>query len=402
MTALSAASESTGSNPVTDRALAQYADARVLVVDDNLPSDAIVQATLRRAGLSAVEALTDAAHAVAKIRSDRPDLVLLDLHMPETDGYEILEALRNASVEADVLVLTADTTRNALQRAFELGARDFLTKPVDPTELALRVNNLLHVGSLHAMLELRERWTEASADIARALNVRGHTPPGQLVVDLARSVADADLALYRPASDDGELPELFVASNGEAVRASGRRPAELRPEAILAALHALDDGKPRLVSTLTASADAPEHGAGAMVVPIATARSRSGILGLQRAPGARPFSKQDLDLAADFGRRLSTDVELAEAEWTRRNYEIVEERHRIARDLHDHVIQRLFAIGMRIEAIGQTSDPREIQDKLAARVSDLHQTIDLIRTTVFNPAPAVGEPTAETSDFLVQ
>lgn len=402
MTALSAATEASGSNPVTDRALARYATARVLVVDDNLPSVALVQATLRRAGLTAVEALTDAAQAVARIRSDRPDLVLLDLHMPEADGYAILEALRSASVDADVLVLTADTTRNALQRAFELGARDFLTKPVDPTELALRVRNLLHVGALHAMLELRERWTEASADIARALNARGHTPPGQLVVDLARSVADADLAIYRPAGDDGDPPELFLASNGTSPRTSGRRSGELKPEAMLAALHALDDGRPRLVAALTATADAPEHGAAAMVVPVATSRSRSGILGLQRSPDARPFTAQDLDLAADFGRRLSTDVELAAAEWTRRTYEIVEERHRIARDLHDHVIQRLFAIGMRIEAIGQNADPREIHDKLAARVSDLHQTIDLIRTTVFNPAPATVEPTTETDGFLVQ
>ena len=386
MTALTDAVDASASNPVTRRGLAQYADARVLVIDDNLPSASLVQATLRRAGLIAVEALTEAAQAVSTIRRYRPDLVLLDLHMPEVDGYEILAELREADPGVDVLVLTADTTRVALQRAFELGARDFLTKPVDPTELALRVGSLLHVGELHRLLRLREQWTDASAEIARSLTLRDAPPPGQLISDLARSVADAELAVYRPANEETDPPQFFASSDATA------QPVITDINSLLWALRALDDGRPRLLGTMAGDDAALDHGANVMVIPLATARSHVGILGLQRAADARPFTALDLELATDFGRRLSMDVELADAEMARRGYEIVEERHRVARNLHDQVIQRLFAIGIQIEGAAQSHDVDLIRDRLAARVRDLNETIDLIRTTVFNPPRDSSDP----------
>jgi len=132
-----------------------------------------------------------------------------------------------------------------------------------------------------------------------------------------------------------------------------------------------------------------------MVIPLATARSHVGILGLQRAAEARPFTALDLELAADFGRRLSMDVELAEAEMAHRAYEIIEERHRVARNLHDQVIQRLFAIGIQIEGAAQSHDARLIHDRLATQVRDLNETIELIRTTVFNPPQDASDPPSE-------
>lgn len=85
----------------------------------------------------------------------QPDIVLLDLHMPEIDGREILRRLRGPRDSLGflpVVVLTGDTSRAARNSAFLLGANDFLTKPLDKTEVVLRVRNLLRTRELYVEL----------------------------------------------------------------------------------------------------------------------------------------------------------------------------------------------------------------------------------------------------------
>jgi EAL domain-containing protein (putative c-di-GMP-specific phosphodiesterase class I) len=97
---------------------------------------------------------TDSSEAFARISQVDPDLVLLDLHMPGDDGYSLLANLRRRAAGSylPVLVITADTSREAIKRALDLGARDFLTKPFDVTEATLRVRNLLETRALHTTL----------------------------------------------------------------------------------------------------------------------------------------------------------------------------------------------------------------------------------------------------------
>jgi len=80
---------------------------------------------------------------------------LLDLIMPNVDGFALLEALRSDASDRflPVIVLTADTTEEAKERALQAGATDFLVKPVSPTEALLRIRNLLEVRRLHLVLE---------------------------------------------------------------------------------------------------------------------------------------------------------------------------------------------------------------------------------------------------------
>jgi EAL domain-containing protein (putative c-di-GMP-specific phosphodiesterase class I)/FixJ family two-component response regulator len=134
--------------------LSQFADIGVLVVDDNAPNVALLRALLRKEGLMRVEVVTDSTLALARFDAMEPGLVLLDLHMPRIDGYTLLEEmnLRSAGRYVPILVLTADTTRDAVHRALKLGARDFVTKPIDTFELTLRVRNLLETRELHEQL----------------------------------------------------------------------------------------------------------------------------------------------------------------------------------------------------------------------------------------------------------
>jgi EAL domain-containing protein (putative c-di-GMP-specific phosphodiesterase class I)/DNA-binding NarL/FixJ family response regulator len=134
--------------------LQQFAEARVLLIDDEPANLALLTQLLSRSGLRNLHSLSDSRQAMAAIESLNPDLILLDLHMPGVDGYAILAELRHVAAGSylPVLVLSADTTRQAINRALALGAKDFLTKPFDIDEATLRVRNLLEAKELHNTL----------------------------------------------------------------------------------------------------------------------------------------------------------------------------------------------------------------------------------------------------------
>ena len=115
--------------------------------------------------------ITNSRAALETCATFDPDLILLDLIMPEVDGLTVLEALRSDVSERflPILVLTADTTEEAKGRALEAGATDFLVKPVSQTEALLRIRNLLEARRLNVILRnqraaleeaVRERTTE--------------------------------------------------------------------------------------------------------------------------------------------------------------------------------------------------------------------------------------------------
>lgn len=133
--------------------------ARILVVDDSPTNTSLLEQVLRRARLGTVNTCNDPREMANLLADFRPDVVLLDLHMPHLDGFDLLEVigLHAAGEFLPVLVVTADTTRGAVHRALEMGAHDFLTKPFDVTEVALRVRNLLRTRSVY--LELRRERT---------------------------------------------------------------------------------------------------------------------------------------------------------------------------------------------------------------------------------------------------
>ena len=131
---------------------------RILVIDDEDANVLLLRSLLAREGYRDVHAVTDPTQALPRFLELDPDLVLLDLSMPMVDGYQLLEAFsRHERPDAfrPVLVLTADTTIQARRRALSLGAKDFVSKPFDVIEVALRIANLLETRILYG--RLRER-----------------------------------------------------------------------------------------------------------------------------------------------------------------------------------------------------------------------------------------------------
>ncbi|HAY07133.1 MAG TPA: response regulator [Hyphomonas sp.] len=138
---------------------------RILVIDDEDANVLLLKTLLDREGYRQTLCLTDPSEALDTFIRFDPHIVLLDLMMPGTDGYQLLEAFRRQSKTDEfrpVLVLTADTTVNARRRALSLGARDFVGKPFDIVEIALRIANLLEMQVLYE--RLAEAKTKASLE----------------------------------------------------------------------------------------------------------------------------------------------------------------------------------------------------------------------------------------------
>ncbi len=119
---------------------------RVLIVDDEPANIAFLRRLMDIGGYDDVRSASTGKEALLLAASYDPDIIILDLQMPDMDGYEVLRVIRPmqiGGVYLPILVFTADATHSARKTALELGASDFLTKPGDATEILLRVRNFL-------------------------------------------------------------------------------------------------------------------------------------------------------------------------------------------------------------------------------------------------------------------
>lgn len=127
---------------------------RILIIDDDPDGVEMLKRFLAGAG-SNIRSLTDSKLFERAFKDFEPDLVMLDLHMPDPDGLELLRRIRSARDSLGylpVIVLTGDDTKAARNTALILGADDFLTKPLDRNEVVLRARNLLRTRRLYVEL----------------------------------------------------------------------------------------------------------------------------------------------------------------------------------------------------------------------------------------------------------
>jgi len=142
---------------------APESEARILIVDDEPTNVLLLERILSKASYSQFARTTDSREVLRLCEEFAPDLILLDLHMPYLDGFEILRQLRDKIPPEEflpVLVLTADITPQAKLRALASGATDFLTKPFDKSEVLLRVSNLLHARRLQQQVQAQKETLE--------------------------------------------------------------------------------------------------------------------------------------------------------------------------------------------------------------------------------------------------
>jgi DNA-binding response OmpR family regulator len=129
---------------------------RILIVDDQRANVRLLEGILGNAGYKNIHSTTDARSVIELCHELKPDLMLLDLHMPFLSGFEVMKQVQD-SLEPQtyfpILVLTADITVETRRTALNAGAMDFLTKPFDSIEVSLRAKNLITTRFLHLKVE---------------------------------------------------------------------------------------------------------------------------------------------------------------------------------------------------------------------------------------------------------
>jgi PAS domain S-box-containing protein len=141
---------------------ADILNASILIVDDQEVNVHLLQQVLREAGYTRVTATMDPRQVCALHRKNCYDLILLDLQMPEMDGFAVMEGLKTNAADAylPVLVITAQPGHKL--RALQAGAKDFISKPFDIVEVKTRIHNILEVRLLYKKLEDYNKELEAT------------------------------------------------------------------------------------------------------------------------------------------------------------------------------------------------------------------------------------------------
>jgi len=277
------------------------------------------------------------------------------------------------------------------------------------TALAATAAAAIDNARLYQAARSRGEWLHASAAITSQLlspdpadptdrvDQVGAGDPLQLIAARSREIADADLVtLVRPAENGSDLrvevaigagaedlPGLPVPRHGSL---SGRVFTTGQP---LRLAHPRDEAG--LASVASGALDVGP----VLVVPLCGSTRVHGVLSLARTRGRTAFTPDDLELAAGFANQAAIAIELAEARVEQHRATMLDERERIAADLHDHVIQRLFATGLSLQVLAGTLGPGRARQRVQATIADLDATIAQIRTSIFalqhNPqTPARG------------
>lgn len=190
--------------------IALLESATVMMIDDEETTIDVLEMALQDAGYRNFVRETDSRRAMATLAQVRPDVVLLDLNMPHVGGFEILQQVRNDETlrYSNIIILTSSTDADTKLKALELGATDFLGKPVDPSELALRLRNTLAAKAYQDRLRYYDPLTglpnrlSLTEQVTRALRRADHDREScaLLYLDLQRFQKIND-ALGRDAGD---------------------------------------------------------------------------------------------------------------------------------------------------------------------------------------------------------
>jgi PAS domain S-box-containing protein len=235
----------------------------------------------------------------------------------------------------------------------------------------------------------RERWLGSISEVRLSMLAGGNLARWlTLIARRASELSDADgITISVVARDDDSVFEV-IAAQGTSVQALRGRHVPVDGSAAgrvftSSRLMVADDPDAAGVH----ATDALPIGLGpVLIVPITTSHGNAGVLGVTRQAGRTRFSAEEIRVVESFGQQAGLAIELDRAQNDREQLAILGDRERIARDLHDHVIQRLFAVGMALQAASRSVTDEPALDRIAESVEELDATIRDVRSTIFSLA----------------
>jgi signal transduction histidine kinase len=234
----------------------------------------------------------------------------------------------------------------------------------------------------------RQEWLRASGEISRQLldPEADYSDTLHRITTSVKRLASADVVtLVRPTADDPNQLEVVVATGAAERDLIGLR----YPKGDSIAWQAMQQGHGVRLEAVDQRPDIYLHlrpyvpVSQAMALPLRGEIGPRGAIVAGRIIPHAPFTDADLDMAETFAGQAAIALELSDARADQQRLGVLEDRDRIARDLHDHVIQRLFAAGLSLQSIAATVDDEAVDQRLARTVEQLDDTIRQIRTTIF-------------------
>ena len=253
------------------------------------------------------------------------------------------------------------------------------------TALAAAAGVAIENARLYEEARRRQRWLQASAEVTRRL-LSGADSGGvlDLVTEQVLEMSGADLAVL--ALPEGEHHHLVVrhAAGADAARARGMT----LPDTSLSA-EVLATGEPVTLEEFSrdervAQVARERMALGpAVIFPLGAAGNVRGVLTVGRYPGSMPLPQAAVEMVGSFAAQAAVALELADARRDAEQVTVLQDRERIARDLHDLVIQRLYATGMSLQGAMPLISRPEVADRVSRAVDALDDTIADIRSAIF-------------------
>jgi signal transduction histidine kinase/DNA-binding response OmpR family regulator len=377
---------------------------RILIVDDEAVNIDLLVGCIEEAGYTDFIATRDPESVAGLYESFRPDVVLLDLHMPRLDGFGVLEELGRRVARDEflpVLVLTADVSQTTKERALSRGATDFLTKPFDVTEVLLRIGNLLHTRRLHLEQRLARERAERAERRATLLATASRALASSLDREIALSLlcrsvvpAIADYCTVDVLHADGSMTRPGVAhvdpDKERLLRVDGQRDGSALPAGDPATV-ALHEGRATLIREVDPTADpAAGHGPGGpalepldarsrIVVPLVACGRIHGALTLVHAQSGRRYDTADLELASELAGRAATTIENAQLfgqaqQASRARDEMLAI---VAHDLRNPLSTVTMGSAMLIESVADDGQRRTLE-MVSRAAGRMHELIELL------------------------
>ncbi len=240
---------------------------------------------------------------------------------------------------------------------------------------------------LYEAARRQQRWIQASAEVTTRL-LSGSAPSAVLadITKQARELSGADLAVLALPAEDGRLLEVSYADGEGSETTQGL----ILPAAQSLSGQVLATGEPVIAEDFAQDERAAKSARGAMsqigpaiVFPLGAPGNVRGVLTIGRRHGAAPFPQAQTDMVASFAAQAGVALELAASRSEAERLSLYEDRDRIARDLHDLVIQRLYATGMSLEGTMPMITKPEVASRITHAVDAMDETIKDIRATIF-------------------